>query len=157
VLAKTIDVASGLRGRKKGLKKRLTDGKRTRSFRKWCRSREAIKRGEKKFRHDEAHEEALRHMEDVLKGGADFKDDLAKHAEAHFTPAELATIRKGEKFTDAITDKVLDGIFHFAQRFYEMHPQWRELPAPDELPYTFIFRYALCAYLHALYWIAEGN
>src|SRR5262249_35452547 len=39
VLAKKIDVASALRGRKKGLKKRLTDGKRTGVFRKWCSDR----------------------------------------------------------------------------------------------------------------------
>lgn len=25
------------------------------------------------------------------------------------------------------------------------------------MPYTFIFRYALCAYLHALHWIALGG
>src|SRR5712671_2005372 len=39
VLAKQITVASGVRGKKSGVKKRLTDGKRTRTFRKWCKQR----------------------------------------------------------------------------------------------------------------------
>src|SRR5215471_13544281 len=55
VVAKEIEVASGLRGRKKGMKKRRTDGKRTRAFRKWCRQRDAIRRGEKPFRLHDAH------------------------------------------------------------------------------------------------------
>jgi hypothetical protein len=157
VLAKEITTATSLRGRRKGLKNRLTDGKRTRAFRKWCRSRDAIKRGDKKFEHQPAHENALLHMEDVLKGGANFKDDLAKHAETHFTAEESAIIRKGEKWTDAVTKKVLDGIFHFADMLYELHSKGCKLPEAREVPYTFIFRYGLCAYLHALHWIAVGG
>lgn len=157
ILAKEITIASSLRGRRKGLKKRLTDGKRTRAFRKWCRIRDGIKRGDKKFDHKQAHENALLHMEDVLKSGANLKDDLAKHAGTHFTTEELAIIRKGEKWTDAVTKKVMDGIFHFTQMFYGLHPRWSELPEAWEVPNTFIFRYALCAYLHALHWIAVGG
>lgn len=156
ILAKEITTASSLHGRKKGFKKRLTDGTRTRAFRKWCRIREVIKR-DKKFEHRQAHENALLHMEDVLKGGANFKNDLAKHAETHFRTDELAIIRKGEKWTDAVTKTVLDGIFHFAQMFYALHPKWSKLPESREVPYTFIFRYALCAYLHALHWISVGG
>lgn len=97
------------------------------------------------------------HAGDILRGGANFKDDLAKHAETHFTPEELSTIRKGEQLTDAIVDKIVDGIMLFAEKFYEAHPGWYKLPAPAEMAYTFIFRYALCAYLHALHWIAVGG
>lgn len=45
VLAKKTGIAAALRGRWKGLKKRLTDGKRTRAFRKWCRTRAQIMAG----------------------------------------------------------------------------------------------------------------
>jgi hypothetical protein len=51
MLAKEITTASSLRGRKKRFKKRLTDGKRTRALRKWCRIRDDIKRGDKRFDH----------------------------------------------------------------------------------------------------------
>jgi hypothetical protein len=86
-----------------------------------------------------------------------FKDDLAKHAETHFTAHELSTIRKGEQLTDAIVGKIIDGISHFAEKFYEMHPGWGKPPTSTEMPYPFVFRYALCAYLHALHWIAVGG
>lgn len=38
-----------------------------------------------------------------------------------------------------------------------MHPDGLRLPRAEELPYTFIFRFALCAYLHALRWIIAGD
>jgi hypothetical protein len=65
VLAKSIDEASSLRGNRKGLKKRLTDGKRTREFRKWCGNREQIKRGERLFKHDKAREGAFAHLDEI--------------------------------------------------------------------------------------------
>lgn len=157
VVAKEITVASGLRGRKKGMKKRLTDGKRTRAFRKWCKQRDAIRRGSKHFAFHEAHENARLEIEDVLKGGASFNEDLAQHVAARYTQQELAIIRSGEKWTDAIFKKVLDGIFDFAWNFLALHPRWRLPPDARELPYTFTFRYALCAYLHALHWIHVGG
>jgi hypothetical protein len=46
---------------------------------------------------------------------------------------------------------------HFALKFFEADPSRRELPPESELPYTFVFRFALCAYLHALHWIAAGG
>jgi hypothetical protein len=133
VLAKEITAVSGIRGKKSGLKKRLADGKRTRAFRKWCKQRDAIKRGERHFKHHEAHENAKLHMEDVLKGGSNFKDDLVNHAATHYTPEELAIIRKGEKWNDAVTKKVLDGIMDFALKFYTLHPEWHELPESREV------------------------
>lgn len=157
VLAKEITVASGLRGKKKGMKKRLTDGKRTRSFRKWCKQRDAIKRGEKRFSHHDAHESAMLHMEDVLKGGKNFKDDLAKHAASHYTAEELEIIRKHDKWNDGVTKNVIDGIMDFAIKYFELHPRWHEPPESRETPHTFLFRYALCAYLHALHWIQAGG
>lgn len=157
VLAKEIAVASSLRGKKKGMKKRLIDGKQTRAFRKWCRQRRAIEREGKSLVRHEAHENAKLHMEDVLKGGASFKDDLAKHAAARFTEAELAIIRSNNPWTDEIIKKVLDGIMDFARGFFALHPDWKNLPEARDLPHTFIFRYALCAYLHTLHWIHVGG
>lgn len=156
VLAKEITVASSLRGKKKGMKKRLSDGKRTRAFRKWCRQRSAIEIG-KSLVHHEAHENAKLHMEDVLKGGASFKDDLAKHAADRFTEAELAVIRGDNPWTDEIITKVLGGIMDFARGFFALHPAWENLPEARDLPHTFIFRYALCAYLHTLHWVHVGG
>lgn len=157
VLAKDITAALRLRGKKNGMKKLLTDGKRTRAFRKWLKQRDAIRRGSKHFAHQEAYENAKLHMKDVVKGGAAFKDDLAQHAARHYTADELAIIRSGKPWTDAIIAKVNDGIMDFALKFFALHPDWQKPPEARALPYTFIFRYALCAYLHALHWIRVGG
>lgn len=157
VLAKSITTASTLRGKKKGLKKRLTDGKRTRAFRKWCKRRTAIEAKKETFKHHEAQASARQHIEDLVEGGASFQDDLAKHTAEHYTAAELAIIRSGEPWTNEITKKVLDGIMDFALKFFALHPDWEQLPEVRTAPYTFIFRYALCAYLHALHWLHVGG
>jgi hypothetical protein len=154
ILSKTTDVAGSLRGKKKGLKKRLTDGKRTHAFRKWCRIREKIKRGEKSFENQrlKAREEAQAHLGVMLDNAANFKDGLKAHAE-RYTAEELRIIRAHEPFTPELTAKLVDGIMDFAQGFFETSPDHPGLPPANEVPYSFIFRFALCAYLHAFHWI----
>jgi len=163
ILSKPINTASSLRGRRKGLKKRLTDGRRTTSFRKWCRARRQIERGIKTFEQKRyaARKEALAHLDDVLRNAKSFREDLVAHATAHYTREELRIIRRGKPFTPEIIAKLIDGIFEFALKFFAASPYCEELPPASELPYTFIFRFALCAYLHAFHWIqaagAEGR
>jgi hypothetical protein len=158
ILAKTIGTAAGLRGKEKGLKKRLTDGKRTRAFRTWCRKREQIARGDKSFeaRRAEARKEAQVQLGDVLENLQIFKDNLEAHP-ARYTGDELNIIRTGKPFTPELMGKLLDGIMEFAKGLFAASTDRHELPSARELPYTFIFRFALCAYLHALHWIAAGG
>jgi hypothetical protein len=40
---------------------------------------------------------------------------------------------------------------------FSEHPSVQRLPVEKELPNTFIFRAALCAYLLTLEWISEGG
>lgn len=70
LLAKTADVATNLRGRKKGLKKRLIDKKRTRAFRNWRRKREQIKSGDPSFEEERkrARTEAIAHLDRAFLG-----------------------------------------------------------------------------------------
>jgi vacuolar-type H+-ATPase subunit H len=131
VLAKEVTVSSGLRGKRRGMKKRLTDGKRTRTFRKWCKQRDAIKRGEKNFDLHEANRNAKLHVEDIIKGAEKINNDLTAHADTHYTKEELTIIRKGEKWNDAVTKKVIESIVDFARKFYEAHPDWRKRRVPQ--------------------------
>ena len=158
ILAKTTGVAAGLRGKRKALKKRLTDGNRTSAFRKWCRVRRLIKNGERSFEHKrlKAREAALAHLERMLNNLTSFKDDLEGHAD-RYTNQELSIIRTHQPFTDALVAKLIDGIMDFVQGFFEARLNHRELPPSREVPYTFIFRFALCAYMHTLHWIAAGG
>jgi hypothetical protein len=158
IVARDMHAAARLRGRRKGVKKRLTDGKRTSGVRKWLRSHDRIRRGEKSFHlRVKAHEQVLAQLKDEVEGATDFYHDLEQHAQLNYTPDEIAAIRRGDEFSPALRAKVVAAIKEFANRFYAASPYHREPPAGDALHYSFIFRFALCAYLHALHWIAKGG
>jgi hypothetical protein len=159
LLAKTTDVATKLRGRKKGLKKRLIDKKRTRAFRNWCRRREQIKSGDPAFEDERkrARSEAIAHLGHMLENLQELKDDLDAHAARHYTEDELTILRTRKPLTPALQNKLIDGVMDFALKFFAANPDLREVPPAAELPYTFTFRFALCAYLHSLHWIAVGG
>lgn len=159
VVAKTTDIAAGLRGKKKALKKRLTDKRRTRAFRKWCWRRDQIQRGDKAFgaRRELAALEANAHLDRLLEDGKGLNDNLRAHAAENYTAEELRLLRNGQPWTPELFGKVIDGVMDFALKFFAANPEWRELPSAAELPYAFTFRFALCAYLHALHWIAAGD
>jgi hypothetical protein len=53
--------------------------------------------------------------------------------------------------------KIFDGVMRLALKFYAIHPGIDKLPAANEVPYTLIFRMALCAYIHALRWRVAGG
>jgi hypothetical protein len=53
--------------------------------------------------------------------------------------------------------KILDGTMNLAMKFFALHPEIEKAPPSDELPHTFIFRMALCAYIHALRWRVAGG
>lgn len=92
ILAKATDVATNLRGRKKGLKKRLTDQKRTRAFRKWCGRCVRIKAGDLAFeeKRKRARLEAVAHLDLMLENLKGLKDDLDAHAAQHYTADAFA-------------------------------------------------------------------
>jgi hypothetical protein len=159
LLAKTTGVAANLRGRKKGLKKRLTDKKRTRTFRNWCRRREQIKKGDHAFEEERkrARAEAIGHLDHMFVNIKGLKDDLDAHAAQHYTADELSILRTRKPLTPALEAKLFDGIMDFALKLFGANPDQHELPPAAELPYAFTFRFALCANLHALHWIAAGG
>lgn len=112
--------------------------------------------GEKSFDLEKAQAEAVAHVDDVEQGAASIKDDLIAHAEA-FTDEEIRILKNKEALPPELVSKIIDGVLHFTRRFYEASPDKLKLPPAEELPYTFIFRFALCAYLHALRWIIAGG
>jgi hypothetical protein len=155
---KPVTVISGLRGKKKGLKKRLTSGGATRSFRKWCKKRARAEQGEKKMREQILckGEQAAAQLADMLadmKGFADNFEDVTNQ----FTEEQLAILRKKEPLTADIVLKIFDGTMNLAMKFFALHPDIDELPEAHEVPHTFIFRMALCAYIHALRWRVAGG
>lgn len=157
-LLKPIETVSALKGQKKGLKKRFTSGRATRSFRKWCAKRARAAAGDPRMvgqieRAGEAAAEQLAAMLEDTKGFADNIED----ATSDFTEEELGILRRHEPVTADMAVKIFDGVMRLALKFYALHPGIDELPPAKEVPYTFIFRMALCAYIHALRWRVAGG
>ena len=76
----------------------------------------------------------------------------AKHGRHHFLKRHTAVGVLHGRSEASSTRRACNHNFRIAA-----NPEWRELPSAANLPYTFTFRFALCAYLHALHWIAAGN
>jgi hypothetical protein len=74
-----------------------------------------------------------------------------------FTDAELKIIRTGLPFSEQLVRKVLENIVALAQSLYSQHPHPTVVRKVDELPNTFLFRAALCAFFWALDWISMGG
>lgn len=157
VLGKTTDVLATLRGKRKGMKKRFSDGRRTRTFRRWARrGRRKLEDGDpaEEARFGRAQEGAAAHLEEVKRGSDGFAADLEEAAK-QFSEEELRGLRKKEPFNDEMIGKILDRIFHFAAGFFKA--RGIALPPWEELMHTYIFRFSICATMHALRWIAVGG
>jgi hypothetical protein len=85
-----------------------------------------------------------------------FADNI-RDATAAFTDEELGILRRHEPVTENIVIKILDGTMRLAMKFFLLHPNGKIPPAAHDLPYSFIFRFALCAFLHALHWRVRGG
>jgi hypothetical protein len=157
-ILRPIDAISGLKGKKRGLKKRFTSGKASRSFRKWCRKRNRAKAGDKQIQQKILHagKQAEAQLALMLEDTRNFADNI-EDATSQFTDEELSILRRHEPLTPEIGAKIVDGVLKLTLKFFALHPGVDELPPSDEVPYTFIFRLALCAYIHALRWRVAGG
>lgn len=157
-ILKPITELSVLKGKKKGLKKRFTSGPATTSFRKWCKTRARAQAGDKRLQQQiiDRGEKAAAQLADMLEDTKGFADNI-EDATNQFTDEELGLLRRHEPITSDIAVKIFDGTMNLALKFFVMHPNFEELPPAQEAPYTFLFRMALCAYLHALRWRVAGG
>ena len=80
-------------------------------------------------------------------------DEIAKT----YTGTELQILRTGRMTTERMVGTFIRNILLLAENFFKNHPRATKPPKVSELANTFIFRFALCAYLMALRWIAAGG
>jgi hypothetical protein len=158
LILKPIDVISSLKGKKKGRKKRFTGGRATRAFRKWCKKRARAKAGDKRLQQQivDAGKEAAAQLTAMLENAGTFAENIDEAAK-RFTREELEILREHKPLPPEIVLKILEGTMDLAKQFFALHPDIGQLPSSDELPHTFIFRFSLCAYLHALRWIVAAG
>ena len=157
VLKGTITVC-GLKGRQSGLQRRMIDEGQTKGFSLYCRRLEAAKRGDVDLQHQllDYGRAADAQMARMLADAKKFPASLELVAST-YTKQELQILRRDVPYTDDLFEKVAKNILTLAAMMFANHPSVPKLPPASELPYTFIFRSALCAYLLALRWVSVGG
>jgi hypothetical protein len=158
IILKGTQTVCGLKGRSSGLQRRMIDETQTRGFGEWCRQLAAAERGDIRLQNQllEHGREAAAQMDRVLADARKFSPGLEEISKT-YTPAELRILRNDVPYTKELFDKIATNILLMAAFMFVDHPRVATLPPATELPNTFIFRVALCAYLLALRWISVGG
>ncbi len=148
----------GLSGREKGLQRRLIDKHQTSGFPKFCADLLAARSGNKALEKSLVRmgKEASEHLEKVMSDAAKLPeavDGLVKY----FTQQELDVIRKGAPLTHELPNKIVKQAMTMAGLMGADHPQSRGLPPLDELPNTFLLRFALSGMVYLVHRIEFGG
>ena len=159
VVLKGTQRACTMRGRKSGLQRRLIDEDQSRGFPRFCTQLRAAMGGDERLRQEilEHGRAATAHIDGrVLRDAKEIPNIFSGSANL-YTPTELKIIRTHQQHTAEMREKHALGILRVAANLFRDHPAVTHLPSPDELPYTFIFRFTVCAYVLFLRWIADGS
>lgn len=158
IALKGTQTVCGLRGRSAGQQRRLIDRRYTQEFPAFCQNIRAARNGDRRF--DDAllqhGHEATSHLQSILEGASGLRETVARIS-ANYTPNELTIIRTRDVFTSAMTHKFIKDVLWLAAFLFEAHPRVNKMPSSSELPYTFIFRTALCTCVRAIMWISVGG
>jgi hypothetical protein len=143
VLTKDPRAVACVAGRRKGMKKRLSAGKRTSSFRKWSRhTRNRAKNGDVR---------ALDHVSRMSAGAraqlADMREEARTfqknidEARKRYSKQELEAFR-ADNFTPELIEKIRAHVMEMTQQFFENHHDRPGWPPRDDVFHTFTFRFA---------------
>jgi len=69
----------------------------------------------------------------------------------------LAALRKKEELKAEVIDKIINDIMLLAVSLFQKHPDIQEIPQAPQVRNTYIFRFAISAYLLNLRWISDGG
>jgi hypothetical protein len=158
LILKSTTKIVGMSGREKGLQRRLIDGHQTSGFPKFCKDLSKAKSGNKALEKAlvQLGIEASEHLEKVM---SDAKK-LPKAIDAitnDFIQQELDIIRKGAPLTQEFVDKIIKHAMTTAGFMGVDHPQSRGWPPLDELPNTYLLRYALSGIVYMVQRIEFGG
>jgi hypothetical protein len=157
VVLKSTGNVSDLRGRSKGLQRRMIDRDQTEGFKHYCEMLERGKRGDRSVEKAIlAHSKAANaHMDRVMADVADLPAVFADISD-DFTADELAIFRKRMPYSNELFDKLVKSTMTLAATLFkkQANAKW---PPLHELANTYPFRFALCAYLLFERWIADGR
>jgi hypothetical protein len=158
VVLKSTAIICQLKGRRCGFTRRMIDKGQTKGLPEWREGLGQAQAGDNELRRQLlAHgKEADAHLNRILNDQTTYAENLDR-ASKHYTAAELKALRAHEPIPEAMFLKLLDNILDMAAFLFDANPNISVRPPSRELPYTFIFRYALAGYLLALRWMSVGG
>lgn len=158
IVLKGTSTVCGLSGRGSGLQGRLVDTKQTTEFPIYCQCLCAAKNGNGIFQSQLLGngKEATAHLDRMLADAKSLPKTIDSIAES-YSKDERRLLRSGGRYSEELVRKLIESVLEIASTMFAGHPSVHRFPPIKELPNTFIFRAALCAYLLALEWISEGG
>jgi hypothetical protein len=135
----------------------MIDRDQTRSFPEWCEHLAQALAGDNHLQRQilENGAEADAHLKRMRDDNDNYGENLVAMSK-NYSDAELKALRKHESISKETFVKIQNRVLEMAAFLFAAQPNFTELPPARELPYTFIFRYAMAGYLVALRFIAAG-
>lgn len=151
-------VICGLRGRRKGLRRRFVDWRQSRQFQDYCVLVNRYVSGDDTYRQDIESKRAIArtHLEGIAADTADIALDYSL-LQKNFSESELKKIRRDEAYALSSIEKLFAFTAKMATEFFELHPCAHRWPPDHEWPNTFLYRIALLQHLHFFDWIRRGS
>jgi hypothetical protein len=136
----------------------LIDEIQTRGFSEYCQHLLTAKRGDVSLQRQllDHGREATAHIAQMLQDMPTLASGIDL-VEKTYTASELKTLRRREEHTPQMRDKLVRNVLSLAGELFKGHPGLTASPGAPDIRNTFIFRYALCAYLSILMRIADGS
>jgi hypothetical protein len=157
VVLKGMNSIASQKGRRCGMTRRMIDWKQTKQFEGWCEGLAKAGAGDPVYRAElvQKGETATQDVERLVAQQSTYAAIIEEEAKA-YTQDELRILRTDQPFTDEMVSKMAERIVSLTVKFYEANGLKRT-PTVRELPYAFLFRFALCAYLQTLARIRDGG
>jgi hypothetical protein len=136
----------------------MIDETQTREFSEFCQHLQEAKRGDPSIMQQimEIGREARANLDRMLLGASTFSRGI-EQMQATYTLAELKSLRRKEGHTPQLEDKLVRDVLSLAGELIKQHPSVTVLPRGPQIRNTFLFRYAVCAYVSILKRIEEGG
>ncbi len=124
IVLKSTGVVCGLRGRRKGLQRRMIDEEQTDGFANWCSGLEKAKAGDVALQKQllDAGQEASAHLDRMLADAKTYAENLEGVAK-NYDAAELKILRSNKPHTVELIDKITGNILNLAALLFAGHPR----------------------------------
>jgi hypothetical protein len=157
IVLKSTQEICNLRGRAAASQTPLIDGDQTRGFPEYCQCLLAAQGGDASLQQQllENGRAATAHIDRMLLDMKTLADGIALMTKT-YSAAELKILRRSEKPTPEMQEKLIQRVCQLAQLFLADHLSVTNWSSGSETRDTFVFRYALCAYLSILKRIEKG-